>query len=190
MPEFQPVSPAEVVPAAIVSGIPANVDPPGNPGVLVRGHVFRPVVIGKGQLHRLSTREARFLDKFLETGNLDIACQEIGIANGTGINYLKRPHIKRYIEDMTRQQALAAGLTMEKLMAKLSAGLDGEINLSKDQIEIVKVAARILRPSTPGLQINLQQNNIGSSSPYSLMTPDQLTTAMRERVTFIEGRKE
>jgi hypothetical protein len=168
---------------------PANTQPQaaiaGQEGVVVAGHIFKPVVFGKGTLHKLSQREARLLDKFLETSNIELAAEEIGVTAATARGYLKRAHIKAYIQDMLKQAAQARGLTLDKLMSKLHQGIEGEIALTGNQLEMIKTAAKILKPSTPGVQINVQNNTYESN--FSGMTPDQLTAAMRDRLTSIPG---
>lgn len=154
------------------------------------GHIFTPVVFGAGNaqaLHMLSQREARFIQKFLATGNLDFACQEIGVADSVGRKYLKRPAVKKYVEDMLTRAALAQGLTLNTLLAKLHQAIEGAIVLTDTQTDALKIAARVLKPAS-SVSINLQQNNIHAApSPYADMSAEQLASEIRATLADLPG---
>lgn len=154
------------------------------------GHVFKPVVFGKGEVHKLSQREAKFLDAWLASFNLPLACMEIGITQEAGKNYLKKPHIKRFVDDMLRQKAFAAGLTIDKLLSTMNQALDGTIDMTPSQRDAMKTAAKVLRPS--GSQININQNTINvpaANSPYAAMSMNELATELKEKIPFMESGK-
>lgn len=157
--------------------------------VKVGGHVFTPVIFGKGQLHKLSRREDLFVKKLLSTGgNIAMAAQEIGISLEAAKRYVKRAPIKKYLGDMLERAARANGLTIQKLMAKIDALIEGELELTKEQLEGVKIAAKILRPA--GTQVNVQvnqQNNVFGNSPYAGMNAEQLVAANHARLKEIDA---
>lgn len=157
--------------------------------VVAGGHVFSPVILGKGDgqtLHRLSQREQRFVSKFLDTNNIELASLEIGIDAEAGKKYIRRPAIKEYLRDMLEQRALAQGLTLDKLMATLHKAVDGIIDLTPSQRDAIKTAAKILKPSIMSLQVNNTQiNNNGASagnSPYAKMSGAELENEWRQRL--------
>lgn len=156
------------------------------PTLKVGGHVFVPVVFGKGadvKLHKLSQREAKFVKKLLDTGSLEHAALEIGVSLEAGKRYAKRPAIQRYLYDMLEQRALASGLTIEKLLAKVHEQIEGRVTLTEAQMEGIKVAARLLRPTSPALSltVNQQNNNFSGPSPYAGLTVDEIRTALVKR---------
>lgn len=151
----------------------------------MNGRTFVPVILGKadGELLKFSDREVRFLDRFLATMNLDMACEEIGIAESTGRNYLKRPHIRKYLEEKLRIAALEAGTDIREHVAWLRNVRDGVDKPTGTQLEAAKIISRHLRPSGPGVVINNNQLNVqgGVASPYAGMTSEQLLAGMKER---------
>lgn len=153
----------------------------------VAGHVFTPVIFGTGTLHRLSQREEKFINRFLATGgSLELACIEIGVDKEAGKRYLKRPAIKKYVEDMLTRAARANGLTMNKLLEKIDGVIEGTLAMTKEQLEGIKIAARILRPSGINVTLNQQNNNFGGASaapnPYEKLSSPELAAETLKRI--------
>ena len=169
----------------------------GSQPIAVRGHIFQPVVLthkpsrngkAKPQIIRLSQREAKFIDRILQTGNLDIACKDIGITIQLGGRYLKRPNVRRYMDEKIREFALSNGTTIHNNLAWLREVRDGMMLATKEQLDASKVIARILRPA--GVHLNLQQNFSHGTvpSPYQAMSFEQIIDETDERVNAIKGR--
>lgn len=123
----------------------------------------------------------------LATGSEELAGQEIGIDLETSKKFAKRTAVRAYLHDMLEQKALATGLTVEKLMAKLHLAIEGELLLTDTQLDSVKVAAKILRPAGgPSVIVNNNtQINNGGPSPYEGMDLKELSGAMRSRLEDI-----
>lgn len=158
-------------------------------------HIFVPVIMtdligGKKFLHRLSQREANFLRVLLETGSMDSAAEEIGISPDRGARFARRLHIQKYLHDMLEQKALAMGLTVEKLLAKLNLQVDGEAELTDKQMEAIKTAARILKPNIPSvnLTVNSQVNNV-TVDPYSKLSGKELIEGIRGALIAADDAK-
>lgn len=148
-------------------------------------HKFVPVLFGDGKkkvLHKMSHREAKFLAKYLATMSVSEACKEIGLGQDMGARYLKRKAIKKFLEDKFQERALAQGLTVDKLLAKLSQHIDGAVELTDSQMEGVKTAAKILRPagaSGPHLtQVNVNVNV--ANSPYAELSDADLQAQLKD----------
>lgn len=147
-------------------------------------HTFVPVLFGDGKkvLHKMSHREAKFCAKFLATMSLDSACLEIGLERAAGERYFKRRNIKRYLNDKLEERALAQGLTVDKLLSKLSLHIDGEMMLTESQMDGVKTAAKILRPAGSSAP-NLTQVNVNVSvgaSPYEKLSESDLQDQLKD----------
>lgn len=151
-------------------------------------HVFIPVIFGAGTLHKLSKREDLFILKLLETGgNLRAACLEIGVEMEAGRKYLKRKHIKAYLDDMFKRAARARGLNVDKLLAKLDGAIDGHEDLTEKQMEAIKTAAKILRPSG-AVNVNLTQQTINvGNSPIAKLNVQEITATMQSRLKEIHA---
>ena len=157
----------------------------------VGGSVFKPVVFEDGsgkKLHRLSQREAKFIEKFERTQNLRLACEEIGVTLEAGQKYFDKPHIKRFCADRWKERALAEGVTLDFFLAKVKLLVDGEIEMSKSQIEGMKIGARLVSPSTPIIanQTNIQNNFNGAPSPYANLSKEEMVEQMKKNVAELE----
>lgn len=159
----------------------------------INGHMFTPVVFGRAGLHRLSQRESKFIKCILETGSLDMAADEVGIARKAAKRYSERKSIQKYLRDMMEQKALAQGLTLEKLMARLNQAIDGTTVMSEGQLDAIKIASRILRPDNCGssgksvsVTVN-QQNNFNGPSPYSALSREELLADLKSALS--DGEK-
>lgn len=151
------------------------------------GHTFVPAMLGgaKGKLLRFSQREVQFLSKFTETWALQEACDEIGITLELGRKYLKRKNIQTYLEEQFRMAALEAGTDARNHMAWLREVRDGVEIPTDKQLEAAKIISRHLRPSGPGVQVNVQQNvnqTVVGASRFAGMTKEQMEQEWRERL--------
>ena len=190
---MEPPAPSEEGSKPIVQADPAPAEllpdklPPK--ALAVRGRIFMPRVLGKadGEIHSFSQREAAFLDVFLKTFNLDLACSEAGIARELGRKYLKRGNVRKYLDEQIRIKALAAGTDVENTLAWFRKVRDGVEIPSAMQMEAGKEIRKMLQPSgTGGIQVNIQ-NNVGapSASPFSGMTAEDLAKAMQPRAEVL-----
>lgn len=170
-------------------------NPLSKDAITFKGDTFIPVVLGKadGPLFRFSQSETKFLYKFLDTLDLSAACKEIGITEKKGKAYLSRKHIKQFIEQKSRERALAAGLTLDNHMAWLKEVRDEVTKPSESALEASKQIARLLRPADPrGVQVSVQTNVSIGQSPFNDVSSDELIAMMekrlKERPDVIEGR--
>lgn len=168
--------PADQLPPDAPLPVPYQPPPPGC--LSIKGKFFAPVVFGQGKIHRLSQREMKALERYLETGSEQAAAQEIGVSPATIRAYLKRKHVQAYVTDMLRRHAFANGMTIQNLLGKLAQCIEGELTLTPTQLEACKAAARILKPSVPGSVVNNVQVN---NSVYNGMSAEELTAALQER---------
>lgn len=158
------------------------------PAIKAGGHIFMPAVFGSGdarKLHKLSQREAKFLKVLLETQSYERAGAEIGVDYEAAKRWGKRKAVQAYIHDMLEQKALAEGLTLQKLLAKLNQAVDGDLVLKEGQTEAIKIAARLLRPAVAVQVNNLTQNNINAGagpSPYSGLSAAESAELLKQRL--------
>ena len=186
-------------PVEVSDGVPVEVRTRAR---RVGGRSFIPVVFQAPALgspvhvHRLSTREAKFIRRLLDTGSLALAAEEVGVTKRAALAFSRKRNIQAYLHDMLAQKALAAGLTIEKLLAKLNLAIDGSVILSDPQLDAIKTAARILRPSDGGspqvsigsVSVNTQNNfQAGGPSPYAALTREELLLELRSAVQDIAG---
>jgi hypothetical protein len=165
------------------------------PGTIkVAGKTIIPAILTDNSLHLFSGREMRFLEAFTKHFDLELACQEIGLGVEAGRKYLRRKHIKTYLEDKLRQAALAQGTDINNHLAWLRDVRDGRKVVTKESMDAAKVLARLLKPAS-GVSLNLTQNNVnvgGASatpSPYAGMSFEQIAAAMRDRLSVLDGRR-
>lgn len=164
--------------------------------ISVRGHLFTPVYLTgkKPTVVKLSQREARFCAKFIKHGNLDLACQEIGLDPDRGKRFLARRGVKAYVLQKVEEAALATGTDADNNLSWLRRVRDGDEEVSKEQMDAAKVIAKMFRPASGPISVKMQQNNFtgGSNatvpSPYANMGLEQIGAEMKERVNAIEGR--
>ena len=158
--------------------------------ITFKGHTFIPVVLGNadGQLLKFSQREVKFLYALTTTWNLDSACQEIGIPIESAKRFLNRKHIIAFLEEKSKERALAAGLTMDNHMAWLREVRDGVRLPAESALDAAKQITRILKPeSGRGVNVTVNTQVNVAASPYDKMTPEQLMAGMSERVNAIQG---
>jgi hypothetical protein len=158
--------------------------------VTFKGHTFIPVVLGdaQGPLYKFSQREVKFLYALTSTWNLEAACQEIGIDLAKAKRFLSKKHIIAFLEEKSRERALAAGLTMDNHMAWLREVRDGVKLPSESALDASKQITRILRPEGGrGVNVTVNTQVNVAASPYEKLTPEQLMAGMSERVNAIQG---
>ncbi len=172
------------------------------------GKRFFPVATVENGRHKVSmksVREMKFLSVMTKTGNIREACAEIGISVRAGKKWMTRPAIQQYVQNQYVEKALSAGLTIEKVMAKLAAAIDGVQPLDKETLEALKeptweqvlallrdeklrgfvIVARILKPDSQNIHINASSKTVNihggtGDSPYSAMSKAELMRRMRE----------
>lgn len=144
----------------------------------------------------VSDREFKMLARYFETLNARTVAAEFSIGPRTVRNMLQSERLNAYVAWRIRQISSAAGLTMDKILAKLNGAIDGTEILSEDQISAIGHAARLLKPSVANMTFN-QQNNFSERgaapaavSPYAKLGRDELLNEMREVVAEAEPRED
>lgn len=165
--------------------------------VHVAGNIFAPIIL-KGKpgekpvIARISQRELKFANKLLATGNLTIACHEVGCTIPAGKRLLKSARIKQFIDEMLAQMALASGTTVNDNLAWLRQVRDGDLPANQRQMDAAKVIARILAPrGSVNVQVNAQFNGANNQevNPYSGMSFAQIIAETEERVGALKGHR-
>lgn len=162
-----------------------EISPFGKDSITFKGDTFVPVILGKanGPLYRFSQSETKFLYKFLDTLDLTAACNEVGISEKRGKEYLNRKHIKAFIDEKSRERALASGLTLDNHMAWLKEVRDEVTTPSVMALEASKQIARIIKPAeSRGVQVNVQTNVTVGQSPFSSVSSEELVAMMEKRL--------
>ncbi len=186
------VKPAEAEEAKDVSGV--VVDASGEE-IEVAGHLFKPIVLAltKGsKIIKLSQRERRFIARLMSTQNIELASKEINIDIQAGRRFLKRKGVSLYLEEKLREAALSKDTTISNNIAWLRRVRDGEEEATKEQLDAAKTIARIHKPVSKGVHVQVQQNNNSADTavpnPYSGMDTATLVAQTKEALDVIDSR--
>jgi len=186
------VKTSETEEAKDVSGV--VVDASGEE-IEVAGHLFKPIVLSltKGtKIIKLSQRERRFIARLMGTQNLELACKEIGIELTAGRRFLNRHGVKLYLEEKLREAALSNDTTIANNIAWLRRVRDGEEVANKEQLDAAKTLARIHKPASKGINVQVAQINNSAETavpnPYSEMDSATLYSQTKEALDVIDSR--
>lgn len=133
---------------------------------------------------RFSDRERKAIAVLLKTGNVKKAAEEIGVTPQTIYNYARRPFVRAYLEQMRSRAAGAADLTVEKLVHKMNAAVEGIEELSPSQIAAAKIAAQLVAPrvgSGTNITVN-QQNNFNGVSPFKDLDQKSMLAELQQNL--------
>ena len=167
--------------------------------VHVAGNIFAPIILkgkagAKPSISRISQRELKFVNKLLATGNLNLACHEVGSTLPAGKRLLKSARIKQFIDEMIEQTALANATTVNDNLVWLRNVREGDTPANQRQMDAAKVIARILQPRGAGsVHVNVNQQFNGganqAANPYSGMPFDQVISETEERILALKGHR-
>lgn len=130
---------------------------------------------------RLSDRERKLITVLLKTGSKQAAADEIGVTVQTVYNYIKRPFVAAYLEQLRQRAAKAADLTLDKVAGVLTEAVDGK-PITPMQLQAASVAAKFLQPArgANGAPITInQQNNFNGPSPFQGLESKDMLEAIK-----------
>jgi len=129
-------------------------------------------------LPKISQGDKEVAEYFLQTGDESVCSVHFHVPKKVIELSLARPEVATFIAIRQADISEAAALTREKVLARLNAILDNRLNVSKNLLRGIEVAAKVLGMIRPDIAIAIQ-NNV---SPYSQLTDAELEAEIRKRL--------
>lgn len=114
----------------------------------------------KGQVIEFSDQEAAVLRAFLKTHNYEATAVEVAIKVDSVKRILRRPNLKKYLQEIIAKAAIAEGTDVSWAVKELRLVWEGQKEPTATQMEAMKQLGKILTPKGPGVVINNQQSAI------------------------------
>ena len=136
----------------------------------------------------MSPEDAEIADTYLETMDMTLTAERLGISIHKVTDYLNKPVIQRYLTEVFMNTGYRNRFKLGKLLddiidKKLEEMQEAEIGSSQDIMDIIKILAKIRKDEleleiklaeakngVPKRQTNIQINNTKPSNPYSEFT--------------------
>jgi len=117
-----------------------------------------------GQIVEFSDQEAVVLKTFLATGSYEEAAVEAGgITIDSVKRMLRRPNLKRYLNEIITKAALVEGTDKPWFTKEMRRVWEGEVKPTREMMDAAKLIEKVVNPRGPGVVINNQQNSIYGS---------------------------
>ena len=104
-------------------------------------------------------KEKFVLETFLDVKNYEQTAEICDIDVKSVKRYLRRPDLKRYLEELIEQAAINSGTTINWLIATLRKTAEGTISPDDIQMKALKEIREIIKPKTPGVAVNINSEN-------------------------------
>lgn len=98
---------------------------------------------------------------FLRTQSYQQTAVDVGIKEESVKRILRRPHMRRFLEEMIERAAIAEGTDLRWYVKELRLAWEGERKLDPLKLQAMKQLGDVIKPKGPGLgvQVNVQQNS-------------------------------
>lgn len=98
---------------------------------------------------------------FLRTQNYKQTAIDVGIKEDSVKRILRRPHMRRFLEEMLQRAAIAEGTDLQWYIKELRLAWEGERKLDPLKLAAMKQLGDAIKParSGGGVQVNVQQNS-------------------------------
>jgi hypothetical protein len=113
----------------------------------------------QGRIVDFSDQEQIILKSFLTTFDYEKVAVEAQIKVESVKRILRRPNLKRYLEEIIAKSAIMEGTDIKWIMMELRQVWEGQRVPNAMQMEAMKQMGKILTPKGPGIAINVQQNS-------------------------------
>lgn len=130
----------------------------------------------RGTIVEFTDQEALVLTVFLEKRSYAAAATEAGVTVESVKRMLRRPNLRRYLDEVITKAAVLQGVDKSWLLKEMVGVWEGRMKPSKEMMDAAKLVEKIIAPRGPGIQVNVQQNSI-----YGGMSKAEMDSAWEAR---------
>lgn len=112
-----------------------------------------------GQIVKFTDQEAAVMQVFLRTQNYQQTALDVGIKEDSVKRILRRPHMRRFLEEMLQRAAIAEGTDLKWITKELRLVWEGERKADPIKMQAMKQLGDLIKPRGTGVQVNVQQNS-------------------------------
>ncbi len=196
-----PPSPAlpipEVVSGTVITTSPPNITKVGRKYFVPIGLKGKEIteggkVIGheRGPMLTLSEAEWETLRAFTQCWDYDITATEVGIKAASVRRMLRKPVLRRYIEELTARAAIKHNANIPWVFEELLDVWEGRRIANQIQMDAMKTVAKLLTPKTPAVHISAGpggSRQTGQGGPYDRLMAEDVDGAWADRRAATDG---
>lgn len=132
-----------------------------------------------GNVVMFSNAEVAVLKAFTRTCSYQKTSEETGITIMSVKRYLRRPEMRRYLQEVVSRATISQDTDLSWLIKELRLTVEGARKPDEGQLSAMKQLGKVLAPRGPEVQVNLQTNIYGNMNREVLESEwtDARTTA-------------